>query len=86
MVVKINSSIALPKIFKNAFDDGDISFFKGAQMNNYHGNMVAPEAHFNVKVAKEHKIKLFPRGCKLIPKRGGAFLTNKKRMLLMAEI
>ena len=44
--------------------------------------MVAPEITFNETVAKEHKIKLFPKGSTLIPKRGGAILTNKKRMLL----
>lgn len=81
-VVKINSGIALPKLFKNGFSDGDIPFFKVAQMNNHHETMVAPEITFNETVATEHKIKLFPKGSTLIPKRGGAILTNKKRMLL----
>ncbi|MDX1737856.1 MAG: restriction endonuclease subunit S [Alphaproteobacteria bacterium] len=81
-VVKINSGIALPKLFKNGFSDGDIPFFKVAQMNNHHETMVEPEITFNETVAKEHKIKLFPKGSTLIPKRGGAILTNKKRMLL----
>lgn len=81
-VVKINSGIALPKLFKNGFSDGGIPFFKVAQMNNHHETMVAPEITFNETVAKEHKIKLFPKGSTLIPKRGGAILTNKKRMLL----
>ncbi len=80
--VKINSGIALPKLFKNGFSDGDIPFFKVAQMNNHHENMVYPEITFNETVAKELKIKLFPKGSTLIPKRGGAILTNKKRMLL----
>lgn len=82
LVVKINSGIALPKPFKNGFSDGDIAFFKVAQMNNHHENMVKPEITFNEKVAKEYKIKLFPKGSTLIPKRGGAILTNKKRILL----
>lgn len=81
-VVKINSGIALPQLFKNGFSDGDIPFFKVAQMNNHHKNMIEPEITFNEKIAKEHKIKLFPKGSTLIPKRGGAILTNKKRMLL----
>lgn len=81
-VVKINSGIALPKLFKNGFSDGNIPFFKVAQMNNHHENMVEPEITFNKIVAKEHKVKLFPKGSTLIPKRGGAILTNKKRMLL----
>jgi type I restriction enzyme S subunit len=45
-VVKINSGIALPKLFKNGFSDGDIPFFKVAQMNNHHETMVAPECVF----------------------------------------
>ncbi|MCD1632018.1 restriction endonuclease subunit S [Marinobacter shengliensis] len=81
-VVKINSGIALPKLFKNGFSDGDIPFFKVAQMNNHHETMVASEITFNETVATEHKIKLFPKGSTLIPKRGGAILTNKKRLLL----
>lgn len=81
-VVKINSGIALPKLFKNGFSDGDIPFFKVAQMNNHYENMVEPEITFNETVAKEHKVKLFPKGSTLIPKRGGAILTNKKRILL----
>ncbi|WP_171495687.1 restriction endonuclease subunit S, partial [Acinetobacter ursingii] len=81
-VVKINSGIALPKLFQNGFSNGEIPFFKVAQMNNHHENMVEPEITFNEKVAKEYKIKLFPKGSTLIPKRGGAILTNKKRILL----
>lgn len=81
-VVKINSGIALPKLFKNGFSDGDIPFFKVAQMNNHHENMIEPEITFNEMIAKEHKVKIFPKGSTLIPKRGGAILTNKKRMLL----
>lgn len=81
-VVKINSGIALPNIFKNGFSDGEIPFYKVAQMNNHHENMIEPEITFNEIIAKEHKIKLFPKGSTLIPKRGGAILTNKKRILL----
>ena len=81
-VVKINSGIALPKIFKNGIIDGDLPFYKVAQMNNHHEYMVDPEITFNERIGKEHKIKLFPKGSTLIPKRGGAILTNKKRLLL----
>jgi len=81
-VVKINSGLALPNIFKNGFSDGALPFYKVAQMNNHHEYMVAPEITFNESVRKEHKIKLFPKGSTLIPKRGGAILTNKKRLLL----
>lgn len=81
-VVKINSGIALPNIFKNGFSDGDLPFYKVAQMNNHHEFMIDPEITFNERIGKEHKIKLFPKGSTLIPKRGGAILTNKKRLLL----
>ncbi|EOW2356944.1 restriction endonuclease subunit S [Cronobacter sakazakii] len=81
-VVRINSGIALPTIFKNGFSNGEIPFFKVAQMNNHHENMIGPEITFNQQISKEHKIKIFPKGSTLIPKRGGAILTNKKRMLL----
>lgn len=81
-VVKINSGIALPNIFKNGFSDGDLPFYKVAQMNNHREFMIDPEITFNERIGKEHKIKLFPKGSTLIPKRGGAILTNKKRLLL----
>ncbi|MFS2224373.1 restriction endonuclease subunit S [Pantoea sp. B65] len=81
-VVMINSGIALPTVFKNGFSNGEIPFFKVAQMNNHHENMIGPEITFNQQISKEHKIKIFPKGSTLIPKRGGAILTNKKRMLL----
>jgi type I restriction enzyme S subunit len=81
-VVKINSGIALPKLFKKGFDQGDIPFYKVAQMNNHHDNMVNPQIRFNIEISKKNKVKLFPKGSTLIPKRGGAILTNKKRMLL----
>uniref|UniRef100_UPI0015C4D04B restriction endonuclease subunit S n=2 Tax=Enterobacteriaceae TaxID=543 RepID=UPI0015C4D04B len=42
-VVRINSGIALPTIFKNGFSNGEIPFFKVAQMNNHHENMIGPE-------------------------------------------
>lgn len=81
-VVEINSGIALPEIFKNGFDDGgDIDFFKVAQMNNHEKFMINAEIKVNRDTAKKHKIKIFPKGSVLIPKRGGAIFTNKKRIL-----
>jgi len=82
-VVKINSGIALPKIFRNIEKaKGEYQFFKVAQMNNDNKIMKDAELRFTQSQAKEYKIKLFPKGSVLIPKRGGAILTNKKRLLV----
>lgn len=81
-VVKINSGIALPKIFKVGYtSNGNIPFFKVAQMNNHELNMINPEYTFDEEISSLHKVKVFPKGSTLIPKRGGAILTNKKRLL-----
>jgi len=82
-VVKINSGISLPKIFKDTEQtNGEFEFFKVAQMNNDKRIMKDANLRFTLHEATEHKIKLFPKGSILIPKRGGAILTNKKRILL----
>jgi len=82
-VVKINSGIALPKIFKNQeYSNGEFEFFKVAQMNNDQRIMKGANLNFTLAQSKEFKIKLFPKGSVLIPKRGGAILTNKKRIML----
>ncbi len=82
-VVKINSGISLPKIFKDVEQtNGEHEFFKVAQMNNDKRIMKDADLRFTFQEAIEHKIKLFPKGSILIPKRGGAILTNKKRILL----
>ncbi|MEA3490449.1 MAG: restriction endonuclease subunit S [Campylobacterota bacterium] len=81
-VVKINSGIALPKIFKDIENTkGEYQFFKVAQMNNDTKIMKGAELNFTESQSIEFKIKLFPKGSVLIPKRGGAILTNKKRLL-----
>jgi len=81
-VVKINSGIALPKIFKDKENtDGELEFFKVAQMNNDMRVMKGANLNFTLSQSKEFKIKLFPKGSILIPKRGGAILTNKKRIM-----
>ena len=81
-VVQINSGIALPKIFKDWKGSGSIPFYKVAQMNNDDRVMKDAAITFNSEVALTHKIKIFPKGSVLIPKRGGAILTDKKRLLL----
>ena len=51
-------------------------------MNNDDRVMKDAAITFNSEVARIHKIKIFPKGSVLIPKRGGAILTDKKRLLL----
>ena len=81
-VVKINSGISLPKIFKGIeYSNGEIDFFKVAQMNNDERIMKGANLKFTRQEAIDYKIKVFPKGSILIPKRGGAILTNKKRIL-----
>ena len=82
-VVKINSGIALPKIFKTEnVIEKEIPFYKVAQMNNDKFIMCDAELWFTPKLAIKEKIKIFQKGSVLIPKRGGAILTNKKRLLV----
>ncbi len=61
--------------------NGEYEFFKVAQMNNDKRVMKGADLNFTSKQSKEFKIKLFPKGSILIPKRGGAILTNKKRIM-----
>jgi len=82
-VVQINSGIALPSIFNGVdYYSGQFEFFKVAQMNNDKRYMLNSNLKFSQSESIQYKIKLFPKGSVLIPKRGGAILTNKKRMLL----
>lgn len=81
-VVKINSGIALPSIFKESHASGAIPFYKVAQMNNHAEIMTGSEILFSSEISKVHKVTVFPKGSVLIPKRGGAILTNKKRILV----
>lgn len=82
-IVKINSGIALPSIFRyqEKYDGGEIPFYKVAQMNNHDSLMTDADLYFNADIAKRENIKIFPKGSVLLPKRGGAILTNKKRMM-----
>lgn len=82
-VVQINSGIALPSIFKDVEKtQGHYPFYKVAQMNNDSTIMKGADLRFTDLESKKYKIKLFPKGSVLIPKRGGAILTNKKRLLV----
>ena len=82
-VVDILSGVSLPKLFKGVTErDGDIPYYKVAQMNNDTSIMKGALLRFSATEAEQYKIKLFPKGTVLFPKRGGAILTNKKRFLI----
>ena len=82
-VVDIFSGVSLPSIFKGISEKkGDIPFYKVAQMNNHNKIMKDALLNFTNSESEEFKIKIFPKGTVLIPKRGGAILTNKKRILV----
>ncbi len=60
-----------------------IPYFKVADMNT-EGNerlMIKANKYLSTKDIAELKIKTYPRGTTIFPKRGGAIMTNKKRML-----
>lgn len=72
-----------PKGLNGIANNGDIQFYKVSDMN-LDGNQVEMKiSKFNLTAKEiEHlKIKLYPRGTVIFPKRGGAILTNKKRKL-----
>lgn len=72
-----------PKGIDQISNKGDHQFYKVSDMNlegNEQGMNVS-----NNKLTKEEiekfKLKVFPKGTVIFPKRGGAILTNKKRIL-----
>lgn len=72
-----------PKGLENIFNYGTIQFYKVSDMN-LSGNelfMKVSNNHLTLAEVKKLKIKIFPKGTVIFPKRGGAILTNKKRIL-----
>jgi|GEM_PF-979398 len=72
-----------PKGLENISNQGFFQFYKVSDMN-----LVGNEINMNVSnlklttdEIKKLKIKIFPKGTVIFPKRGGAILTNKKRLL-----
>jgi type I restriction enzyme S subunit len=72
-----------PKGLEKISGNGSISFYKVSDMNA-EGNEKYMNTS-NIYLTKEEilklKIKLFPKHTVIFPKRGGAILTNKKRLL-----
>jgi len=72
-----------PKGVNDIQNCGKIPFYKVADMNTIGNEVYMKEANLNLtqNEVKLLKIKLFPKGTVIFPKRGGAILTNKKRIL-----
>jgi type I restriction enzyme S subunit len=80
--IKIVSG-STPKGINDIESSGSIPFFKVSDMN-HEGNEVemrASNLFIDEAIIKELKIKIYPKGTVIFPKRGGAILTNKKRIL-----
>jgi type I restriction enzyme, S subunit len=72
-----------PKGVNDIFANGDIPFYKVADMNTEGNELFMRKAKINLSTGdcKKLKLKTFPKGTVVFPKRGGAILTNKKRIL-----
>lgn len=81
-VVKIVSGNT-PKGLEEISDKGNIPFYKVSDMNS-EGNkkiMFNSNLYLTKNEIEKLKIKIFPKNTTIFPKRGGAILTNKKRLL-----
>ena len=81
-VIKVVSGNT-PKGLENVSNTGNIQFYKVSDMN-LDGNeteMRTTKLSLTKQEAEKLKIKLYPKGTVIFPKRGGAILTNKKRVL-----
>jgi len=72
-----------PKGVNDISTSGDIPFYKVADMNTEGNEVFLRKAKINLSVdnCKKLKLKTYPEGTVVFPKRGGAILTNKKRIL-----
>lgn len=76
-----------PKGLKEVENVGEIPFFKVSDMNHL-GNevyMKMSNLFLTNEDLKRLKIKTYPKGTVIFPKRGGAILTNKKRVLVQVS-
>jgi len=72
-----------PKGLENISNIGNTQFYKVSDMN-LSGNELFMKVSNNlltIDEIKKLKIKIYPKGTVIFPKRGGAILTNKKRIL-----
>jgi type I restriction enzyme, S subunit len=81
-VIKVVSGNT-PKGLENVSNRGTFQYYKVSDMN-LNGNeveMKKSKLTLTTSEIDKLKIKLFPKGTVIFPKRGGAILTNKKRIL-----
>jgi len=81
-VVKIVSGNT-PKDLESISNTGSLPFYKVSDMNTV-GNerkMLKSNLYLTTEEMKKLKIKIYPKHTTIFPKRGGAILTNKKRLL-----
>jgi type I restriction enzyme, S subunit len=76
-----------PKGVNNTSNIGEFPFFKVSDMNTIGNEIFMKKANLNLSQEEVDalKIKLYPEGTVIFPKRGGAILTNKKRILHKAS-
>lgn len=72
-----------PKGLKKVSGLGEIPFYKVSDMNHKGNEVFMKTSNIYLTVAdfKNLKLKFYPKGTVIFPKRGGAILTNKKRVL-----
>lgn len=72
-----------PNGLKDVSQNGDIPFYKVSDMNLLGNEVYLSKANLYLtsKEISKLKIKIFKSGTVVFPKRGGAILTNKKRIL-----
>jgi len=72
-----------PKGLENISNSGELQFYKVSDMNSFGNEVEMCTSNFNLTLEelKTLKIKVYPKGTIIFPKRGGAILTNKKRLL-----
>lgn len=72
-----------PKGLEKISNKGELPFYKVADMNREGNEVFLIDSNIKLSHSEinELKIKLFPKGTVVFPKRGGAILTNKKRIL-----
>jgi type I restriction enzyme S subunit len=72
-----------PKGVNEIYSMGEIPFYKVADMNTEGNEVYLKKSKINLSAddCKKLKLKTYPAGTVVFPKRGGAILTNKKRIL-----
>jgi len=72
-----------PKGIENISNTGNYQFYKVSDMNSSGNEVRMTRSNYNLSNEEvvKLKLKLYPKGTVIFPKRGGAILTNKKRVL-----